>query len=78
MLQFIKIRAFELNRIDFENFVEKIDFDLSLEDFELGSPVLHSRTLNKGNNRIAEQSSKRKVKTRKYTNRQNQSTTGKP
>jgi len=44
VLQFINIRAFELNRIDFETFVEKIDFDLSLEDFELGSPVLYSQT----------------------------------
>lgn len=38
-------RAFELNRIDLENFIEKIDFDLSLEDFELGSHVLYSQTL---------------------------------
>jgi hypothetical protein len=32
---------------------------------------------NKGNNKIAEQSYKGKVKTHKYINRQNQSTTGK-
>ena len=32
--------------------------------------------LNKGNNKITEQSSKGKVKTHKYINRQNQSTTG--
>lgn len=38
-------RAFEMNRIDLENFIEKIDFDLSLEDFELGSHVLYSQTL---------------------------------
>ena len=31
----------------------------------------------KGNNKITEQSSKGKVKTHKYVNRQNQSTTGK-
>ena len=33
--------------------------------------------LNKGNNKITEQSYKGKVKTHKYINRQNQSTTGK-
>ena len=32
---------------------------------------------NKGNNKITEQSNKGKVKTHKYINRQNQSTTGK-
>jgi len=34
-------------------------------------------TVNKGNNKITEQSYKRKGKTHKYINRQNQSTTGK-
>jgi len=33
--------------------------------------------VNKGNNKITEQSYKGKVKTHKYVNRQNQSTTGK-
>jgi hypothetical protein len=33
--------------------------------------------MNKGNNKITEQSYKGKVKTHKYINRQNQSTTGK-
>jgi len=33
--------------------------------------------INKGNNKITEQSYKGKVKTHKYINRQNQSTTGK-
>jgi hypothetical protein len=36
-----------------------------------------SIALNKGNNKITEQSNKGKVKTHKYINRQNQSTTGK-
>ena len=36
-----------------------------------------NRAVNKGNNKISEQSNKGKVKTHKYINRQNQSTTGK-
>ena len=35
------------------------------------------QNVNKGNNTITEQSNKGKVKTHKYINRQNQSTTGK-
>jgi len=37
----------------------------------------NTHTMNKGNNKITEQSYKGKVKTHKYINRQNQSTTGK-
>ena len=39
--------------------------------------MIKGTILNKGNNKITEQSYKGKVKTHKYINRQNQSTTGK-
>ena len=39
--------------------------------------IAYKAIVNKGNNKITEQSSKGKVKTHKHTNRQNQLTTGK-
>ena len=45
------------------------------QNFKLG-PIRLKR-IHKGNNKISEQSNKGKVKTHKYINRQNQSTTGK-
>ena len=39
--------------------------------------LAHRKTVKKGNNKITEQFYKGKVKTHKYINRQNQSTTGK-
>jgi hypothetical protein len=42
-----------------------------------GNNAIHNLSVDKGNNKIIEQSSKGKVKTHKYLNRQNQSTTGK-
>ena len=45
--------------------------------FHFQYSMIKGTILNKGNNKITEQSYKGKVKTHKYINRQNQSTTGK-
>ena len=45
--------------------------------FQNENSNLNSQIINKGNNKITEQFYKGKVKTHKYINRQNQSTTGK-
>ena len=44
---------------------------------KVSSGLIVFHQLNKGNNKITEQLYKGKVKTHKYINRQNQSTTGK-